>query len=142
MTFGLLNSLSRSKLYLLLYTPSTIFGPYIVRRTFLSKTSNRFSSLIVSNVPACTAGPGGPRSCRSLTLKSNVPGEITADIFAGRRSIYLKSILIVKTSRPKHTKKMILFFVYVGTHNNKILTIYKQANVFVLIFSMFLFWFY
>jgi hypothetical protein len=31
MTCELLNSLSSSKLYLLLYTPSTIFGPYIVR---------------------------------------------------------------------------------------------------------------
>jgi hypothetical protein len=35
MTFGLLNSLLSSKLFLLLYPPSTFLGPYIVRRTFL-----------------------------------------------------------------------------------------------------------
>jgi hypothetical protein len=48
MTFGLLNSLSSSKFYLLLHTISTILGPYIVRITFLSKTSNRLFSLFVS----------------------------------------------------------------------------------------------
>jgi hypothetical protein len=48
MTFGLMNSLSSSKLYLLLYTTSTIFGPNIVGRTFLSKRSNRFSFHFVS----------------------------------------------------------------------------------------------
>jgi hypothetical protein len=36
----------------------------------------------------------------------------------------------------------ILFFVYFGTHNNKIHTIYKQTRVFVFIFSMLLFCFY
>jgi hypothetical protein len=30
----------------------------------------------------------------------------------------------------------LLFFVYFGTHNNKIHTIYKQTSVFVVIFSM------
>jgi hypothetical protein len=48
MTIGLLNSLSSSKLSLLLHTPSTIFGLYIVRRFFFSMTSNRFPSLSVS----------------------------------------------------------------------------------------------
>jgi hypothetical protein len=44
---------------------------------------------------------------------------------------------------PSITKKMtILFFVYFGMHNNKIHTIYKQARVFVFIFSMLLFCFY
>jgi hypothetical protein len=40
-------------------------------------------------------------------------------------------------TRPKHTKKKmtILFFVYFGTHNNKIHTIYKQTSIFVLILS-------
>jgi hypothetical protein len=33
-------------------------------------------------------------------------------------------------------------FVYFGMHNNKIHTIYKQTSVFVLVFSMLLFWFY
>jgi hypothetical protein len=44
-------------------------------------------------------------------------------------------------SRPKaYEKKMtILFFVYFGTHNNKIHTIYKKTSVFVLICSMLLF---
>jgi hypothetical protein len=41
MTFGLLSSLSNSKLYLLLNKPSTIFGSYI---------GNRFSSLFVSTL--------------------------------------------------------------------------------------------
>jgi hypothetical protein len=37
---------------------------------------------------------------------------------------------------PSIQKKMtILFFVYFGTHNNKIHTIYKQTSVFVLVFS-------
>jgi hypothetical protein len=41
-------------------------------------------------------------------------------------------------SRPKHTQKNEDFiFVHFGTHNNKIHTIYKQASVFVLIFSIF-----
>jgi hypothetical protein len=44
---------------------------------------------------------------------------------------------------PSIQKKMtILFFVYFGTHNNKIHTFYKQTRVFVLIFSMLLFCFY
>jgi hypothetical protein len=40
--------------------------------------------------------------------------------------------------RPKHNKKKmtILLFVYFGTHNNKIHTIYKQTRVFFFIFSM------
>jgi hypothetical protein len=49
MTFELLNFLSSSILFLILFTPSTIFGSYIVRRTFRSKTSNRFTSFFVSN---------------------------------------------------------------------------------------------
>jgi hypothetical protein len=48
MAFRLLNSLSSSKLYLHLHTPFTTFELYIVRRTLLSKTSNRFFSLFVS----------------------------------------------------------------------------------------------
>jgi hypothetical protein len=66
MTFGLLNFLSSAKYYLLLYTPSTISGPCFVPRTFLSKTSNQFSSL------------------------SAVPGEMTEDIFVGRKGTYLQ----------------------------------------------------
>jgi hypothetical protein len=53
----------------------------------LSKTSNRFSYPLVSTVHCRTAGPGGSRSCRSLTI-SGVPGEMTADVFAHRRSTY------------------------------------------------------
>jgi hypothetical protein len=44
---------------------------------------------------------------------------------------------------PSIRKQMtVLFFVYFGTHNNKIHTIYKQTSVFVLIFFMLLFCFY
>jgi hypothetical protein len=45
---------------------------------------------------------------------------------------------VVFVSSLKHNKKKmtILFFVYFGTHNNKIHTIYKQTSVFVVIFSM------
>jgi hypothetical protein len=39
-------------------------------------------------------------------------------------------------------KWRIYFFVYFGTHNNKIQKIYKQTSVFVLSLSMLLFWFY
>jgi hypothetical protein len=40
----------------------------------------------------------------------------------------------IKTKAQPYKKMTILFFVYFGTHNNKIHTIYKQASVFVLIF--------
>jgi hypothetical protein len=47
------------------------------------------------------------------------------------------------TQGPSIRKKMTdLFFVYFGTHINKIHRIYKQTSVFVLVFSMLLFWFY
>jgi hypothetical protein len=47
-----------------------------------------------------------------------------------------------KIKAQAHEKKItILFFVYFGTHINKIHTIYKQTSVFDLIFSMLLFCF-
>jgi hypothetical protein len=60
----LLNSLSSSKFYLLLYTSSTL--PFLPPHTFHCRT----------------ARSGGSRS--------DVPGEMTADVFAGRRSTYLQ----------------------------------------------------
>jgi hypothetical protein len=51
-------------------------------------------------------------------------------------SVFNKITKINKIPRPKHTKKMtILFFVYFGTHNNKIHTIYKQISNFVWFFT-------
>jgi hypothetical protein len=78
------------RVYLLLYTPSTIFEPYNVRRTYLSKANNRFSLLLVTtHVSLPYSMTGGSRSCRSLTL-SDVPGEMITDVFARRRSTYLR----------------------------------------------------
>jgi hypothetical protein len=58
-------------------------------------------------------------------------------------AIRRKHRICVKNKVQKFEKKMtILFFVYFGTYNNKIHTIYKQTSVFVLVFSMFLFWFF
>jgi hypothetical protein len=52
-------------------------------------------------------------------------------------------LIYVSIKAQAYAKKMtIVFFRYFGTHNNKIHTIYKQTSVFVLIFSMLLFWFY
>jgi hypothetical protein len=50
----------------LLYTPSTIFMPYIVRRTFLRRIIGYLSLLSGPTFHCCTAGTGGSRSCRSL----------------------------------------------------------------------------
>jgi hypothetical protein len=94
-----------SKLYLLLYPPSTIFGQCILRRTFLSKTSNRFSS-------CHTTGPGVSSSCRSVTL-SDVLGEMTADVFAGRRldsSLYLQTHVVFRCHRSSKVHKFVYDF--------------------------------
>jgi hypothetical protein len=54
---------------------------------------------------------------------------------------FLLSIYDSNTKAQAYEKKItILFLVYFG--NNKIHTIYKQTSVFVLSFSMLLFWFY
>jgi hypothetical protein len=72
----------------------TIFGPYIVRRTFLSKTSNRFSTLFFSTAFHCrTAGLSGSNSCRSLIL-SDVPGEMRTPIW-----LYLQTHVILPVSQ-------------------------------------------
>jgi hypothetical protein len=92
MTFGLLNSLSSS---------STIFGPNIVRRTFFSKTSSRFSSLFVSINFSLTYS----WSFRSLTLP-DVPGQMTADVFAGHRSTYSRFGFFGVTRAPKYTNSL------------------------------------
>jgi hypothetical protein len=62
-------------------------------------------------------------------------------IYKSRRSsrfiIYTLEVSVCPLQEQNITKKMtILFFVYFGTHNNKIHTIYKQTSVFVFIFSM------
>jgi hypothetical protein len=80
MTFGLLNSLSSSKLHLLLFLGHISYRNSSSQRrvigSLLFLSAHTFHYRIV--------GPGG-----SLTF-SDVPGEMTADVFAGRIITYLQ----------------------------------------------------
>jgi hypothetical protein len=78
-----------------------------VPRTFRLKMSRAIGSLHFLSAPTfhCrTAGPGGFRSCRSFTL-SDVPGKMTVDVFAGRRSPYLQSGFFAES--PNHRRSTV-----------------------------------
>jgi hypothetical protein len=70
---------------------------------FLSKTSNRLFPFLTALTRHCrTAGSGESRSYRSSTL-ADVPGEITADVFAGRRSTYLQFGFFAVSPNPRRS---------------------------------------
>jgi hypothetical protein len=114
MTFELLNPLSSSKMYLLLYKPS-ILGSRIVRRIFLpSRVIGSLSFLSAPTLQCRTTEPSGSRSCRSFTL-SDVPSEITADVSQASEtpissldpSLYLLTHVVIRCHKNSQVQKFV-----------------------------------
>jgi hypothetical protein len=73
---------------------------------------------------------------RPHPIKKRLPNSKSPTLYAWTICrIALQAYITISSAKPNHTKIItLLFFVYFGTHNNKVQIIYKQTSVIISVF--------